>query len=163
MFTISEILELGMKLEKNGEAFYREAVRSLPDPSLKPLLEWLIDEEMKHQKWFNRKKDALMSGAEEFSMGEGADFLQDIMGDQSFSLKEADLSKIQGVNDLLELALEFEKDSILFYEMIKSLIIDDKTLGQLNEIIDEENHHIERLEALRVSVGIKEKGGNQRQ
>jgi rubrerythrin len=72
--------------------------------------------------------------------------LQSILGDQSFSLKEADLSKIDGVEALIQLAIEFEKDSILFYEMIGSFIEDSETSEKLNEIIAEENRHIELLE-----------------
>jgi rubrerythrin len=49
------------------------------------------------------------------------------------------------LEDLLRLAIEFENDSILFYEMIGSLISDKETSEKLQEIIKEEKHHIELL------------------
>ena len=76
----------------------------------------------------------------------GCSILTGVLGDQSFSLKEADLSKIGNVKDLLQLAVEFEKDTVLFYEMIGSFIEDTETSEKLNEIIAEENRHIELLE-----------------
>jgi rubrerythrin len=79
--------------------------------------------------------------------------LQGILGDQSFSLKEADLSKIDSMEALIQLAIEFEKDSILFYEMIGSFIEDTETSEKLNEIIAEENRHIELLEDFQETEG----------
>jgi rubrerythrin len=75
----------------------------------------------------------------------GQAILQDILGDQSFSLKEADLSSMNNLDDLLRMAVEFENDSILFYEMIGSLIDDKETSEKLQEIIKEEKYHIELL------------------
>ena len=76
----------------------------------------------------------------------GSSILTGVLGDQSFSLKEADLSKINNVKDLIQLAAEFEKDTVLFYEMIGSFIEDTETSEKLNEIIAEENRLIELLE-----------------
>jgi rubrerythrin len=83
----------------------------------------------------------------------GSSILQSILGDQSFSLKEADLSKIDSVEAYIQLAIEFEKDSILFYEMIGSFIEDTETSEKLNEIIAEENRHIELLEDFQDTEG----------
>jgi rubrerythrin len=54
---------------------------------------------------------------------------------------------------LIQLAIEFEKDSILFYEMIGSFIEDTETSEKLNEIIAEENRHIELLEDFQETEG----------
>jgi len=40
--------------------------------------------------------------------------LKDILGNQTFSLKEAEVSKIRTVEELVARAIEFEKDTILF-------------------------------------------------
>ena len=72
---------------------------------------------------------------------------------RGFSLKEADLSKIDSMEVLIQLAVEFEKDSILFYEMIGSFIGDSETSEKLNEIIAEENRHIELLEDFQETEG----------
>ncbi|MBW2077163.1 MAG: hypothetical protein JRI71_06395 [Deltaproteobacteria bacterium] len=53
------------------------------------------------------------------------------------------------VNDLLRLAIEFEKDTIFFYEMIQTFIQDKQTLDQLRDIIEEKTRHIGLLEEYR--------------
>lgn len=147
MFSIREVFDLAIQIEKNGEQFYRDAIKRISNPSLKSMLEWLADEEVKHQSWFSERKEGLETKGEALELEEmGSGILQSILGDQSFSLKEADLSKIDNVEALIQLAIEFEKDSILFYEMIGSFIEDIETSEKLNAIIAEENHHIELLE-----------------
>jgi len=147
MFSIREIFDLAIQIEKNGEKFYRDALKKISNPSLRSLLEWLADEEVKHQSWFSERKETVGTKVDDVELEEmGGTILQSILGDQSFSLKEADLSKIDNVEELLQLAIEFEKDSILFYEMIGSFIEDAETSEKLNEIIEEENRHIELLE-----------------
>ncbi|UCF57327.1 MAG: ferritin family protein, partial [Deltaproteobacteria bacterium] len=140
MFSIREIFDLAIQIEKNGEKFYRDALKKISNPSLRSLLEWLADEEVKHQSWFSERKETVGTKVDDVELEEmGGTILQSILGDQSFSLKEADLSKIDNVEELLQLAIEFEKDSILFYGMIGSFIEDAETSEKLNEIIEEEN------------------------
>jgi rubrerythrin len=57
-----------------------------------------------------------------------------------------DFSNIGHVKDLLGLAIECEKDTVLFYEMIEAFIQDGETLNQLKTIIEEERRHITTLE-----------------
>ncbi len=150
MFSLREIFDLAIKIEKNGEKFYREAQKKISNPSLNKMLEWLADQEAKHITWFSERKEMLKTTGIDLDTEEmGSAILQSIMGDQSFSLEEADLSKMDQVEDLIELAVEFEKDSILFYEMIGSLIEDAETSQKLKEIVEEENRHLELLKDFR--------------
>jgi len=147
MFSMRDIFDLAIKIERNGEEFYRDALKKISNPELKSLLEWLIDEEVKHQDWFSERREKIKNKAVDLQMeAMGSSILTGVLGDQSFSLKEADLSKIDNVKDLIQLAAEFEKDTVLFYEMIGSFIEDTETSEKLNEIIAEENRHIELLE-----------------
>jgi len=142
-----EIFDLAIKIEKNGEKFYREAMKKISNPSLNETLQWLADQEAKHISWFSERKEMVKTtGVDRDAEEMGSAILQSVMGDQSFSLEEADLSKIDKVEDLLTLAVEFENDSILFYEMIGSFIEDVETSQKLNEIIAEENRHVELLQ-----------------
>jgi rubrerythrin len=146
MFLTGEIYHLAIQIEKNSEKFYREALEKFSNPFLRELLIWLADQELEHQEWFYRKMAVLEDKAEDLDPAEaGQAILQDILGDQSFSLKEADLSSMNNLDDLLRMAVEFENDSILFYEMIGSLIDDKETSEKLQEIIKEEKYHIELL------------------
>lgn len=156
MFTLTEIIDLAIRIEKNGAMIYRKAQAEVSNPSLASLLDWLTEDETNHEKWFASLRAG--SGKSEGDprlekMGQA--ILQSVLGERAFSLEEADFSKIEDVTSLLELSVEFEKDTILFYEMLRAFIDDEKTLSRLNQIITEENRHVQVLE----DFFQKEKGG----
>jgi rubrerythrin len=78
----------------------------------------------------------------------GKSLLGDVLGRQSFSLREADFGEMSRLGDLLLLAIEFEKDKVLFYKMLQQFIEDSETLDFLVNIINEETHHIQELNKL---------------
>jgi rubrerythrin len=147
MFTLNDIINLAIRIEKNGEETYRKAQKEVSNPSLASLLKWLAEEEVEHEKWFTQLKEKVATVTEDPRLEEmGKTILEGVLGDQSFSIKDADFSRIEDVNSLLELSLEFERDTILFYEMLGSFIEDKETLRQLDKIIEEENQHVQLLE-----------------
>jgi len=75
--------------------------------------------------------------------------LQNILGEQTFSLKEANPADLKNEAELLNLAIEFEKDTVLFYEMLTPLVTGSQALNGLEEIVQEEKRHIEMLQVLR--------------
>jgi len=150
MFSIREILALAVKLEKNGERFYRAAESRFKEPSLATLLRWLADEELRHVEWFEHKRSESKPQEEERDLEKiGDELLRDVLGDQTFSLQEADLSKIRDQAGLVDVAMEFESDTILFYEMLLTMVGDQETIDRLSEIIAEENNHIKSLRPFR--------------
>ena len=147
MFSVGDIIDLATQIEENGENVYRKAVEKAPNPSLASLLQWLADEEAKHISWFNELREVANSTPIDPQLEElGKNILRSVVGEQSFSLDEADFSRIDTVKELLRLAIEFEKDTILFYEMIQTFVQDRETLDHLKEIIEEETRHIGLLE-----------------
>jgi len=81
--------------------------------------------------------------------------LQRVLGDQTFSLTDVDFSRIDQIDDLIKLAIEFERDTVVFYEMIESFIEDEKTMDHLKKIIHEEERHVQVLEELLESGAVK--------
>ena len=149
MFSTYEILDIAVKLEKNGEKVYREAMDQTGDPSLKELLKWMADEEIKHAEWFSELKSEVELNEDYHLIREmSGDLVSEFVGDQSFSLKDVDFSAIKGTRELIEVFIEFERDTILFFEMLESFIIDEKTGEKLNRIIEEEKDHIAKLQEL---------------
>ncbi|MFC1823630.1 ferritin family protein [Thermodesulfobacteriota bacterium] len=149
MFSIEEILDIAIQLEKNGENVYQKAATVKRDPTMGLLLQRLADDEAKHAQWFmdmkkSVGKDIVYPQLEEM----GRKILKKAVGDQAFTLGEADLSKVRDSRRLIELALEFEKDTVIFFEMIGNFVNDQDTLSHLNEIIEEENRHVSLLQKL---------------
>jgi len=149
MFSAYEILDIAIKLEKNGEKVYREAMDQTGDLSLKELLKWMADEEVKHAEWFSDLKSELELNEDHHLIREmSGDLVSEFVGEQSFSLKEVDFSAIKDSRELIEVFIEFERDTILFYEMLGSFIVDEETGEKLKRIMDEEKAHISKLQEL---------------
>jgi rubrerythrin len=149
MFDVNEIINLAVQIEKNAEIVYRDAAKEAANPSLVSLLHWLADEEVKHAEWFSELREKVKKIIDDPQLEDmGKAILRDALGDQTFSLKDVDFSKIEAVENLLEQAIEFESDTILFYEMIRSFVEDEdqETRDHLNMIIEEEKGHIRLLE-----------------
>ena len=148
MFTLAEIYDLGIRIEKNGEKFYREALKQAWSTPIAGMLKMLAEEEVKHVDFFEKRMDALKQKRENPLLDEmGASMLKDILGNQTFSLKDTDVSTIKDVNELIAIAIEFEKDTILFYEMVGSFMTDDEARRELQEIIEEEERHVKLFES----------------
>lgn len=149
MFSMSDIIDLAIQIETNAESVYRNALRKISDPALISILRWLADEEVEHAKWFRQLKAKTPSEVKDPGVEAlGKSLLSDVLGRQSFSLKEADFRKINRLEELLSLAIEFEKDKVIFYNMLRQFIEDSETLDFLENIIDEETHHIQELNRL---------------
>jgi rubrerythrin len=147
LFTLGEIIDLAVRIEMNGQKAYRKAQVQVTDPALASMLGWLADEEAEHEKWFPNLKQGVKEIGEDPKLEEMAKgVLQGVLGDQAFSIDEADFSKVEDLNQLLELSVEFEKDTVLFYEMLSAFIQDEPTLNRLSRIIEEENRHVRTLQ-----------------
>jgi rubrerythrin len=149
MFLIADIIELAIQIEQNAEKVYRNALKKISDPKIVSVLQWLADEEVEHARWFRQLKHTVQSEIKDPAVAAmGKSILSDALGNQSFSLKGADLSKMRQLEDLVSLAVEFEKDKVIFYKMLRPFIADEETLDFLGNIIAEETHHIQALSTL---------------
>jgi rubrerythrin len=50
------------------------------------------------------------------------------------------------VESLLEVMIEFENDTVLFYQMIRTAVSDAETLKLLDTIISDEKEHADELQ-----------------
>lgn len=149
MFSEREILEIAIRMEKNGEHEYRRAAGELSDQTLVESLEWMADEEREHGNFFSGLLEELEARAKSH-FGEELDaaFLKDLIGGSSLSLKTVDFNDVESVAELLKIYIGFEEDSILFYEMITPMIDNLDTRFQVERIVTEERGHVKRLKEL---------------
>ncbi len=140
---------MAIQLEKNGEQVYLAALDHIDDAGLKQLLKWMAEEERHHAKWFADLKGAVGILDENESIKEMNDALvRDYLGDQAFSLKEVDFSRVKDTNELIRIFIEFEKDTILFYDILISFVPDESTKEKIRHIITEEEAHVEKFKEL---------------
>ena len=146
MFTIGDVIELAVQIEENGERLLRDAARQAANPELASMLNWLADEEIGHAERFTEMKEQAEETVPDSRLEDmGKAVLRASLGDQTFTLKNVDFSSIDQIEGLLDRIIEFENDTILFYEMIRSFVQDQGTLDLLDAIIQEEEAHIRTL------------------
>ena len=146
MFSLKDICDVAIQIEKNGEQVYRNAQTETDDLKLKELLKWMADEEEQHALWFERLAQMDVTPVQHAQIEEmGKNLLKDSIGDQTFSLNQNDLNHAASMDQVIEQAIEFEKDTIVFYELLREFIDDEVVLSQLDLIIKEEKNHINKL------------------
>ena len=147
MFTFSELFDLAIQVEVNGERFYRYAMNRVKGDSLKNLLGWLADQELLHESAFKEIKERIVRGtkpAPSFaSLTQQA--LRCAMGRHAFSLDELQIDSIRDEKEILRAAVLFEEDTILFFEFIAPFVSDPGVSSVLEKIRREESNHKQLL------------------
>lgn len=154
MFTKNDLIDIAVKMEKNGEAVYLDAAKKVKNPRLKSLLRWMADEEAAHQAWFLAQKKEGSGETDLTGMLPG--ILKEMMGDKTLSLDEVDFTSITTATRMLETFAGFETDTILFYEVLEAFIEDPGAKSQLNAIVREEKGHSNRLKEMIQSISDNE-------
>ena len=146
MFTVADIRNIAIQIEKNGEATYRRAAELATDQIISQTLLWMADEEAHHARWFEKiKSDKPLTDEQQELEKIGRMLLQDMIKGNSFLLDVEDLKRAQTVKDVLIKSKAFEEDTILFYEFLLGFMDDEETIKQLNRIITEEKNHVKKL------------------
>ncbi len=143
MFTASEIFDLAVQVEENGERFYRYALGRVKGDALKDLLGWLADQELQHRSAFLEIKGRI-ADEEKPAPSVSAlrrEALRSAMGRHAFSLDELQIGSIRDEEEILRAAVQFEEDAILFFEFIASFVSDPDAFYTLGQIRAEELKH----------------------
>ncbi len=153
IFDINEVFQFAIRIEQNGEKFYRHAAGISDDEAAGYLFNFLADEEVKHGRIF---KDMLanmdlLSKMEtqpppESYPGEYMQYLRNYL-DNAVVFNERAEEEFSGIRDMLSainFAIDRETDSILYYSEIKPLF---PKSGHpfVDEIIAEERKHFLKL------------------
>ena len=146
MFTSLDILDVAVQLERNGEKILRDALKRVRHRDLADLLKWMADQENMHIQWFTELKAQIMKPfTDPVLQRMGREILQGSLEGAAFNLKNVDFSKIDEINELLNLCIEFENDSAVFYELLFGFVEDKDARDLLEKIIEEERNHAKLL------------------
>jgi rubrerythrin len=151
---MDDLLEVAVKMEKNGEVVYRKSLKKIRQKPLTDLLSWMAAEEAAHGRWFLEQKNRLALQPEEKALKEMIpEVLQDMMGENTLSLDEVEFDKISTPLELLNTFIEFEKETIRFYELLEMFIEAEEVHKGLKTIIQEEKTHVEKLTDMATALG----------
>jgi rubrerythrin len=155
MFTIADIRDIAIQIERNGEAAYLQAGEMVEDPELRRLLRTMAGQEKEHAHWFEQMQLPLDPERQNPQIAEmGRELLQTITAKQTFSLEAERLIAAEDICAVLQQSREFERDTILFYEMLYDYLEEGEVARrQLIKIIEEEKIHIKHLEKMAAQLG----------
>jgi rubrerythrin len=151
-----EVIELAIILEKTGQEFYARASQTSKSPILKNLFNFLAQEEVNHAKRFERLAKKIISTSYHWdaNFDELKLYLKAITDSKFFTSPQSILKVITKVSTPLRLiknAIQFEKETLLFYSEILNLVrSEDKAV--VNKIIAQERSHIKKLNELKESI-----------
>ena len=137
------VLDLAVWLEKHGQSFYEKAAQGASNADVRELFEALAVEEGKHCAMYTDLYELYTgkSAKGDELLGEYGKFIQLLIGEIS---GELDFTGMQTQDELLAKALQFEKNTLLFFNEVKPLF-----RGKAGSIIEavcrEEKRHIEQL------------------
>jgi len=148
ILSASEAVELGIQIEKNGYDFYSILSRKINDPVLVSIFDLLAKEEEKHIAVFRKILDGLDGSGVEVGVGnEYLAYMSSISHQYVFTenLKGREIAqKISTALESIDLGIGFEKDSIIFYQGIETIVpMNEK--GIVSELILQEEKHLKRL------------------
>lgn len=151
-FNAAEVFQVAIEIEKNGKAFYEKAQSMIEDAEVRQLFADLARQEVEHERRFAELKAKLPVAASATTVNDPDDQLQayiKMMADQHvFSTSaglEAELAKVRNSSDALRLAIQFEKDSVLFFLGMQEATCEDKGRQLIDLLVKEEQQHLKLL------------------
>lgn len=157
MFTIGDIRNIAIQIEKNGEEAYRKASEAVEDLCLKEVLAEMAEEEKQHAEWFSSLKSNKPLTQEQMELENvGRTLLQDMVKGNTFLLDPDKLKNSTTLQEVLHQSTTFEQDTILFYQFLQGFLEDDEAIEQLELIIEEERNHMKRLETMFSTVDCED-------
>lgn len=147
IFDPSEVVQIAVRIEENGERFYRKMAAKFDDPEVKELFLFLADEEIGHKDFYNNlfKQIKTFDPPTEYAV-EYYEFIQSYADEVMFNKEEFDnnISKIDNVISALNFAIDSELKAILYFSEMKMMVLKEKR-EFLENIIEEERSHFVKL------------------
>lgn len=157
-FQLGEIIDLAVKLEKMGTEFYKKLARKTTNRKVRNLLQNLAAEEKEHQVTLTELGKDLAQVEMPETCREYFEYAASTVethmlngGDKI----EAIVESVESGLDIIRLATDFEKDTILFFNGFRNLIPEEKQ-AVVDELIMKEQVHLVKLIKLRKDFIIRD-------
>lgn len=155
IFAGSEIVELGIQIERNGRDFYKTLTGKSKSQKAIEVFKFLEGEEEKHIKAFQeilerteKYEPAGLDSDEYFA------YMNALASEHVFTQKDKGIEiakSIKSDNEAVNMGIGFEKDSIIFYEGMKRVVPEYDT-KIVDELIRQEENHLRQLTDLKATL-----------
>jgi rubrerythrin len=148
VFHADEVLQMAAQIERNGGLFYRKAAEIYEEG--KELLLEIAAQEDQHLALFEHMRDEYAERVEQLESfdptGEAAAYLETMANTHVFDLGNSDpsalLKEVKSLNDIIDIAIQAEKDSIAFFGAMLQMVPENMGKEKVNALLNEEMKHI---------------------
>jgi len=150
-FNAHEIFQIAMDIEENGRVFYEKARDKIQDQDAKQVFTALALAESEHKKRFASMKSELPPTQQgevwdpDNEMNSYLKMMADMHVFRSDEEVEEQLSWVTDTLDALNLGIQFEKDSIIFFLDMQHATTGKQEKEFIGQLIDEEREHLKKL------------------
>ena len=148
IFAGSEVMGMGIEIEKNGRDFYATVAMQSKNQKAKEIFKYLMGEEEKHIVVFQKILDSVHKyEPPEAYPGEYFAYMSALASEYVFTQKDKgeEIAKdTRGDKEAVDTGIRFEKDSILFYEGMKK-VVPERDHEAIGELIAQEQSHLRQL------------------
>lgn len=155
IFAASEVVEIGIQIEKNGRDFYSVLAAETKSPKARDMFKYLAGEEEKHIAVFQN----ILDKTDKYEpQGLDADqyfaYMNALASESVFTQKDKGkeiAKKVKNDQEAIEIGIGAEKDSIVFYEGMKKAV-PGYDQGVIDEVIAQEQDHLKQLLDFKASL-----------
>ncbi|MCM8795869.1 MAG: ferritin family protein [Candidatus Omnitrophica bacterium] len=155
IFAASEIVEIGIQIEKNGKDFYENLSLKTKNLKAKDIFKFLASEEEKHIKTFQE----ILNSIEKYQpQGLDSDeyyaYMNALASESVFTQKDRGRELAENIkNDLqaIEIGIQAEKDSIIFYTAMKK-VTSEYDQKAVDAVLAQEEAHLKKLVNLKENL-----------
>jgi rubrerythrin len=145
-FDASEILQFAIRIEENGEKFYKKVAEKTDIKEVKDFFLTLAEEEVEHKEIFIKMADNIQKyePAETYP-GEYFQYLRSYADNLVFPAEvEKEMLCADDLECIVDFAIKRELDSIMYYLEVKDFVKESQH-KILDDIISEERKHFIKL------------------
>lgn len=151
IFSGAEVVEIGIQIEKNGYDFYNTLAERTKSPKTEEMYRFLAGEEEKHIAVFQQILNTVQKySPPEAYPGEYFAYMNALAREHIFTQENKGRQAAEQTTSdkqAIDLALGFEKDSIVFYEKMKE-VVPQQDLKIIDALIRQEVEHVRILTGL---------------
>ncbi len=159
-FNAREVFDIGVQIEVNGKAFYEAAAKKVADAKNRAFFQDLAAWEARHIQLFSEMRDRLPASAGPGDIfdpeGEAAMYLKATADSHVFVINRDVVALVAGCRgpaEIVDLAITFEKDSVVYYTSMKQAVSPKLGQDKIDRLIAEEIKHIGMLARRKVDLG----------
>jgi len=151
-FNAGEVFKIAIQIEENGRKFYEESQKNIESAEVRALFTDLALQEIEHKKKFEALLAQLPAESAATTVwdpeNELDQYIKMMADDHVFTAGDEIknlVGRVRDSSDALKLAMEFEKDTLVFFLGLEGALAGKKDQDLIKSLVNEEQEHLKRL------------------